>query len=706
MFRLDINSDVSVRNQWARQHIVRAVRQDWNEIVHHDQDSSEIGPLPLIPKGHKLPVAPAPRKSTAPHDHGAEPRVIKIGIIGAGAAGLFSAMVLDYLNSELRKGSIPLAFEYDIHEAAGPDRVGGRLFTYNFGGRRDTHDYYDVGAMRFPDNPVMKRTFDLFGKLGMNKTDLKTNPNAPDGSLIPYYMQNGGPGSTAKQPWCYNDITIWGGSYANVQTASGSVDPFQLDGDKSISPELLKAGPDEVVKANIEPLRKALKEDAEQTPPGESGWKLMMEYDTYSTRQFLGTANPDAKLPNGIPPPPYNYETIEWLETFNGGTDWYDQAHSETVLESLDFEFSDDTKWYCVLGGAQQLAKKMEHNIAHKPKYHSPVVSIRALDKMKVELDVRTQQETEVLTYDAVLSTTTLGCLGRIDTRHAGLRYPVKQAIRSLGYGTSCKVAIKFSRAWWIHDLKDFNIREAGLGHSDLSLRTCVYPSYNIYDDASKTAVLLCSYTWQQDSDRLGSLISTNKNHSHKVADETALKELLLRDLAILHRNDQTSEDDLYKLIKNSYLDHHAYDWSEDSNTAGAFAFFRPQQFTSMWNRVIQPSGDVLIAGEAASPHHAWVVGALESVVHSLHTWMGTNVPLVPELKHAKDILEKNEAGNPFVGLPPYMDENISKWHSLMGMVSREKHLQHMGTSGGANKLSTVLSHFDLEDLKKEISAQ
>ncbi|KAM0497105.1 hypothetical protein ACHAP8_007004 [Fusarium lateritium] len=98
-----------------------------------------------------------------------------MGIIDAGAAGWFIDMVLDYLNVELRKESVPLAFEYDIHEAVEPDRVGGRFFTYNFGGRRNTNGYYDVGAVRFPDNPVMRRTFDLFAKLDMEKTDLKTN---------------------------------------------------------------------------------------------------------------------------------------------------------------------------------------------------------------------------------------------------------------------------------------------------------------------------------------------------------------------------------------------------------------------------------------------------------------------------------------------------------------------------------------------------
>jgi hypothetical protein len=54
-------------------------------------------------------------------------------------------------------------------------------------------------------------------------------------------------------------------------------------------PRLLKAGPDKVIRDNIEPLRQQLKKDAEQSPPGEAGWKMLMDYDTYSTRQFLST---------------------------------------------------------------------------------------------------------------------------------------------------------------------------------------------------------------------------------------------------------------------------------------------------------------------------------------------------------------------------------------------------------------------------------
>jgi len=72
-------------------------------------------------------------------------------IIGAGSAGLFTALLLDYLNQNVPDFNV----QYDIFESGDASRVGGRLYTYNF--TSIPHDYYDVGAMRFPDNPIMQR---------------------------------------------------------------------------------------------------------------------------------------------------------------------------------------------------------------------------------------------------------------------------------------------------------------------------------------------------------------------------------------------------------------------------------------------------------------------------------------------------------------------------------------------------------------------
>jgi Flavin containing amine oxidoreductase len=114
-------------------------------------------PLPDLPPPPEKP--PSVRKPVRPSRPEDEDKPIKVGIVGAGAAGLFTAMIFDYLNSlNLKDDGTGKTFHvnYDILEAADQDRVGGRLFTYNFQAP-GPHDYYDVGAMRFPKNPVMKR---------------------------------------------------------------------------------------------------------------------------------------------------------------------------------------------------------------------------------------------------------------------------------------------------------------------------------------------------------------------------------------------------------------------------------------------------------------------------------------------------------------------------------------------------------------------
>ena len=97
---------------------------------------------------------------------------LPIAIIGAGVAGLRVAMMLDYLE-------IP----YEIFEAS--KRHGGRCYTYHFTTEEESglkHDYYDVGAMRFPDNGAMVRTFELFKELDI------TPAGGRGGKLIRYIM--------------------------------------------------------------------------------------------------------------------------------------------------------------------------------------------------------------------------------------------------------------------------------------------------------------------------------------------------------------------------------------------------------------------------------------------------------------------------------------------------------------------------------------
>ncbi|KAK4464694.1 hypothetical protein QBC42DRAFT_220398 [Cladorrhinum samala] len=607
----------------------------------------------------------------------------RVAIVGAGTSGLFLAMMIDYLNEKVPNFQLG----YDIFEAADSSRVGGRLFTYNFPAGSDDSkdkepgklDYFDVGGMRFPQNPVMERVFELFDWLGMPRVE-DLQKDTPKGSLIPYSMTNKTAKDEQNEPFRFNDITKWG-KFTDIAASAEGCDAFGFNQNKRDAqiPQAILKEPGSTVDYAVRKVRDCLKKDAERNT--QEGWNLLMHYDNYTTREWLGAEQPLAECDpdSDARCPPFNWATINYLETMNGGTNWYDQSFSETVLESLDFNYADSWKrkekdeypWWCVMGGAQQLPIRMEERLKSKPRYNAPVSAIRAVSgrQYKMEIDLKTGERS--LPYSGVFNTTTLGCLRRIDTTKCDIPNGTKMAMRSLAYGQSCKVGIKFSRSWWKFDLpEERRIKSGGLGHSDMHIRTLVYPSYNILVDEGEPAVLLVSYTWQQDAERIGALISRKSP-----ANEKDLKELLLLELARLHSDTPEEEKRLYGIIKETYRDHYSYDWSQDANAAGAFAFFRPRQFSTLWPKIIQPSGNLVLTGEAASPHHAWVVGALESAVVGLYSWLYCRVQDVPGAAEALKLIQGEGEVDPvtgkrvpFFGLPSYISQQHAK---CMGLVAK-----------------------------------
>ena len=63
-----------------------------------------------------------------------DPTELKVCIVGAGVAGLYTAHILG-----------ELGFQYDLFEAS--DRAGGRVYTHYFSDK--VHDYYDIGTNHY-----------------------------------------------------------------------------------------------------------------------------------------------------------------------------------------------------------------------------------------------------------------------------------------------------------------------------------------------------------------------------------------------------------------------------------------------------------------------------------------------------------------------------------------------------------------------------
>ncbi|KAI1328962.1 hypothetical protein F5Y16DRAFT_367738 [Xylariaceae sp. FL0255] len=380
-------------------------------------------------------------------------------------------------------------------------------------------------------------------------------------------------------------------------------------------------------------------------------YEYLMQHDKFSLRDYLAFVEGQ------------DDESIHWLETLNSATGWFDQAFSENVLESLAFEYTSkndpddnpdptkegkDVDWHYIVNGTKTLTEntlKMLKKQPEKGKLVTKMALVQEWGSKEKKIAVTIRGEKEPRKYDTVFNTTTFGALQKMDLTGLELPYATKSATRSLRYDTSTKVAIQFKEPWWILKNKiegGVDGIEGGLGKTDLPLRTCVYPSYNIHDykkddPATHKAVLLCSYTWGSDSERIASMVkpvSTRDSAGSDTADSQTsaeasdipathalLKETMIDNLARLHSTTDDGYAKMKELISSLYIDHHAYDWSKDPYTCGgAFGLFSPSQFRSMYPNIVRPAADsrLHIIGEAASAHHAWIVGALDSSVRGL----------------------------------------------------------------------------------------
>jgi len=158
--------------------------------------------------------------------------------------------------------------------------------------------------------------------------------------------------------------------------------------------------------------------------------------------------------------------------------------------------------------------------------------------------------------YSHVISTLPLPVLRTIDLTNSHLDVLQINALRQLEYGPSCKIGILFTEAWWTtgKDKNDepFNI-VGGQSFSDLPIRTVVYPSYG----SGTSNVLIASYTWTTDADRLGALMGTGKKEY-----DDQLEALVLNNLATIHNV-------TYEYLKTRTVELFPFNWSSDPTTMG-----------------------------------------------------------------------------------------------------------------------------------------
>lgn len=283
----------------------------------------------------------------------------------------------------------------------------------------------------------------------------------------------------------------------------------------------------------------------------------------------------------------------------------------------------------------------------------SPVVAM-SNDEVNKKISVTVKGQNPV-NYDMVFNTTAMSPLQHMDLQGLGLPDQILTGIRTLSYDRATKVAIRFTKPWWNP------VPEAiygGISTSDLPISNIVYPSWN--DGPNNPAVLMVSYSWAQDATRMASLVS---NANAAPSKDDPIVTLCLQNLVKLWSGQPNPPS--FNDLSDMYMTHHAWAWSHDPWTGGAFALFGPGQYKNVYLEFIGQllcDNKLALCGEALSAHHAWISGALDSAYLRMSQFLLAN-------GRAQDLdtLKKSIFGGGPGKHVEEMDEELMKWTVLLG---------------------------------------
>ena len=494
---------------------------------------------------------------------------LKIGIIGAGLAGLSAAF-------ELRKLGVDITL-YDAME----DHIGGRVYTYYFD--KDRRYYGEFGPMRIPLSHGT--TWHYINLLNLNTISLSsTFPN----NFI--YVHN----TRIRRDRDGSNIRRYLYPLFNLTDFEKSLSWSELN-DYAFNSVLLSLTPD---------IRREL---LQILPTYSSEYTFYLNNSIREILEIRGLSQDAINL-------------IASVNSLTGGL--LNTSYGETLQElySMDYMYT-----YRIAGGMINLPiafynsltspNPREYDIASdllgnvNINFGHNVTGIyQNLSNSKVILRYNNTYMTNIYEeFDYVICAIPFSTLRVIDIKPFFSNQKM-QAIRELFYVDAYKAAFFCNRRFWEENGTYGNVN-GGISFTDLPIHSIVYPSDHIQRERVSSSsplepgVLVASYNINQDSIR--------------VANQSLDRQFLLikRNVEEVHGLPENFLDNIVKNYKT-------LDWNRQEWFRGAFAVNLPGQKVNFAHTILEPeyNNRVFFAGEHTSVKQGWIQGSLYSGMLAANT--------------------------------------------------------------------------------------
>lgn len=369
---------------------------------------------------------------------------LRVGIVGGGMAGLYSALLL--------KEGLPNV-SVKIFEAT--ERVGGRVYTHRFS--EEKYQYFEAGAMRLPEVSWQQPVFNLIAYLNRKLPDFQID-------LIPYQYSCSSGNRVYVNGTKQKDGEIMTVDYANSHLSELGFPPR--------ADATAEAG--KLLQDAIDPVIKALKTDLVAA---------LKKYDPMTLHYYLSQELG------------WTEAKINYVEVMSSQTNEFRNGLVDQAILNSDFSGQVVTNWKTINHGMSRLPEAMAKVIGKENiVLQAPVQAIVNLEdgRIRVGYDKADSSHTEV--FDAVILALPPSAVRMIPEKP---KWPVAldHGFRSIHFQPLYKIGLRFKSRFW--EREGLRASKGGQSTTDLPSRWVVYPSYGI-GDQGKGVLLL--YSWMTDS--------------------------------------------------------------------------------------------------------------------------------------------------------------------------------------------------------------